>query len=58
MIFKVEAISLDRQRVVKGVHRTWTRREALKWVACYPGDWAVAIKKFGRVVALRSLFTL
>jgi hypothetical protein len=55
MIFKVEALTVDDgKRIVRGVHRTWTRREALKWMSCYPQDWAVALKKFGRVIALRT----
>lgn len=54
-VYEVEALTLDRGKVRRGVHRVWTRGQAMAWVACYPLDWAVAVKRFGRVVALRTL---
>ena len=34
-----------------GVHLTWSREEALEWVACYP--WAT-ISRRGQIVAARG----
>ena len=55
-LYSIEGVTLDdREKIVRKVHYTWSWREAMEWVACYPLDWKVAVKRMGRVVALRGV---
>jgi hypothetical protein len=61
-LYSIEVVTVEKHSarsmiLVRKTHQAWTWSGALRWVACYHVDhgWAVAVKRLGRVVAMRGV---
>ena len=57
-LYSIEVVTIThKQKLVRKTHSAWTWQGAMEWVSMYhpAHGWAIAVKRLGRVVAMRGV---